>query len=75
MNLLTVYGASVVTLMMVFYALEQKSTWFTLVFGISCIGSAIYGFLAGTWPFGIVESIWSVVAFRKWYSVRNHFEK
>lgn len=75
MNLLTAYGAFVVTLMMVFYALEQKSSWFTLAFGISCIGSAIYGFLAGTWPFGIVESIWSVVAFRKWYSVRNHFEK
>ena len=70
MNLLTLYGASIVTLMMVFYALEQKSSWFTLAFGISCIGSAIYGFLAGTWPFGIVESIWSLVAFRKWYSLR-----
>ena len=75
MSFLTVYGASVVTLMMVFYALEQKSSWFTLAFGISCIGSAIYGFLAGTWPFGIVESIWSLVAFRKWYSVWNNFEK
>ena len=70
MNLLTLYGASIVTLMMVFYALEQESSWFTLAFGISCIGSAIYGFLAGTWPFGIVESIWSLVAFRKWYSLR-----
>ena len=40
MNLLTLYGASIVTLMMVFYALEQKSSWFTLAFGISCIGSA-----------------------------------
>nr|WP_283103136.1 hypothetical protein [Acidithiobacillus sp. S30A2] len=60
---------------MVFYALEQKSSWFTLAFGISCIGSAIYGFLAGTWPFGIVESIWSLVVFRKWYSVRNNPEK
>jgi len=74
-NLLTVYGTSVVTLMMVFYALEQKSSWFILAFGISYIGSAMYGFLAGTWPFGIVESICSVVAFRKWYSVQNHFEK
>lgn len=70
MSFLTLYGASILTLMMVFYALEQKSSWFTLAFGISCIGSAIYGFLAGTWPFGIVESIWSLVAFRKWYSLR-----
>jgi len=74
-TLLTIYGASVVTLMMIFYALEQNSSWFTLAFGMSCIGSAIYGYLAGTWPFGIVESIWSLVAFRKWYSVRNNPEK
>lgn len=71
MSFLTVYGASVVTLMMVFYALEQKSSWFTLAFGISCIGSAIYGFLAGTWPFGIVESVWSLIAFRKWYFIQK----
>ena len=75
MTLLTICGASVVTLMMIFYALEQNSSWFTLAFGMSCIGSAIYGYLAGTWPFGIVESIWSLVAFRKWYSVRNNPEK
>ena len=75
MTLLTIYGASVVTRMMIFYALEQKFSWFTLAFGMSCIGSAIYGFLAGTWPFGIVESIWSLVAFRKRYSVRNNPEK
>ncbi|MBU2801128.1 hypothetical protein HFV02_02440, partial [Acidithiobacillus caldus] len=61
--------------MMIFYALEQKSSWFTLAFGISCIGSAIYGFLAGTWPFGIVESIWSLVAFRKWYPMLDNPEK
>ena len=75
MTLLTIYGASVVTLMMIFYALEQNSSWFTLAFGISYIGSAIYGYLAGTWPFGIVESIWSLVAFRKWYSIRDNPEK
>ncbi|MGK9452313.1 hypothetical protein ACSSZE_13825 [Acidithiobacillus caldus] len=75
MTLLTIYGASVVTLMMIFYALEQNSSWFTLAFGISCIGSAIYGFLAGTWPFGIVESIWSLVAFQKWYSMLDNPEK
>ncbi|MBU2732301.1 hypothetical protein F6A13_10610 [Acidithiobacillus sp. 'AMD consortium'] len=65
--MLTLYGASVVTLMMLFYALEARSYWFTMAFSFSCLGSAIYGFLAGTWPFGVVESIWSLVALRKWY--------
>jgi hypothetical protein len=26
----------------------------------------VYGFLAGTWPFGIVEAIWAVVAMFRW---------
>jgi len=24
-----------------------------------------YGFLEGAWPFGVVEAVWSVVAFRR----------
>jgi hypothetical protein len=29
--------------------------------------SSVYGFLAGAWPFGAVEAIWSVVAFRRFF--------
>lgn len=66
-GMLTIYGAIVVTLMMVFYAMEQRSQWFTFAFGIACFGSATYGWLAGTWPFGVVETVWGLVALRKWY--------
>lgn len=69
--MLTAYGATVVTLMMIFYAFEARSPWFTFAFAISCLGSASYGFLAGTWPFGAVETVWSVIAFRKWYQLRK----
>lgn len=69
--MLTAYGATVVTLMMIFYAFEARSPWFTFAFAISCVGSASYGFLAGTWPFGAVETVWSVIAFRKWYQLRK----
>lgn len=68
--LLTIYGATIVTLMMLFYAFESRSRWSTLAFAVACLRSAVYGFLAGTWPFGIVESIWSLVALRKWQGVR-----
>ncbi len=69
--MLTLFGASVVTLMMIFYAMETRSPWFTFCFAGACIGSATYGFLAGTWPFGVVESVWGVVAFRKWHVRRS----
>ena len=66
MSLLTAYGAAVVTLMMLFYALESRSPWFTFAFGLACLASAAYGFLAHTWPFGVVETVWGVLAFGKW---------
>ncbi|MDA8194356.1 MAG: hypothetical protein M0Z53_10210 [Thermaerobacter sp.] len=64
--MLTAYGASVVTLMMIFYALESRSPWFTLAFALACAGSSLYGWLSGTWPFGVVEGVWALVALRKW---------
>lgn len=69
--MLTAYGALMVTLMMLFYALERRSPWFTLAFALSCWGSASYGWLAGTWPFGVVETVWGVIAFYRWYVSRS----
>ncbi len=69
--ILTIYGATVVSLMMIFYALESRSSWFTFLFGISCIASAVYGCLAGAWPFGVVETVWGGIAFYKWYKLRK----
>lgn len=70
MDLLTLYGAAAVTAMLVFYALERRSAHFVLAFVAACLASAAYGFLQGAWPFGVVESIWSVVAVRRWWQRR-----
>ncbi len=32
---------------------------------------AIYGFLQGAWPFGLVELVWSGVAFHRWWHRRQ----
>jgi hypothetical protein len=69
--MLTAYGALVVTLMMIFYGLESRSRWFTFAFGVACLGSSLYGWLAGTWPFGVVEAVWALVALRKWWLLRR----
>jgi hypothetical protein len=66
MDALTAYGLLAVSLMLVFYALEDRSPVFVLLFAIACMMGSVYGFLQGAWPFGLVESVWSVVAFRRW---------
>jgi hypothetical protein len=68
---LTLFGLFAVTAMLVTYALEKRSTWFILAFAGSCILGSAYGFMQGAWPFGLVEAIWSVVALRRWWSVRE----
>lgn len=66
MDGLTIFGLIAVTAMLVCYALEKRSSWFILAFAGSCVLAAIYGFLQGAWPFGLVEAVWSVVAVRRW---------
>jgi hypothetical protein len=66
MDPLTLFGLFAVTMMLVCYALEDRSAWYVLAFAVACgLGSA-YGFLQGAWPFGIVEAIWAVIAMRRW---------
>lgn len=66
-----IYGSAVLVTMMVFYIHENRNPLFTLLFGIMCIGSSAYGFLAGTWPFGVIEIIWAAFSFRKFQLIRK----
>lgn len=67
MDGLTIYGALAVTVMLVCYALEDRSPVFVLAFAGACLASSVYGFLQGAWPFGCVELVWSSVALRRWW--------
>ncbi len=67
MSILTVFGLIAVTLMLIFYALEKRSRWYTLGFAMACVLGSVYGFLQGAWPFGLVEAVWSLVAVRRWW--------
>jgi hypothetical protein len=64
----TIYGVCALTFMMVMYALESRARQFILLFALGCLLSSAYGFLAGAWPFGVVEVIWSAIAVRRWQS-------
>jgi hypothetical protein len=66
LTLLSLFGLAAVTVMLVAYALEQRSPWFVLMFAVGCAAGSAYGFLQGAWPFGVVEAVWTVVAVRRW---------
>jgi hypothetical protein len=46
--------------------LERRGRGFILGFGCGCLLSSAYGFLAGTWPFGVVEAVWAGIAFNRY---------
>jgi hypothetical protein len=62
----TIYGVFALTFMMSMYAMERRGRRYVLAFAVGCVLSSAYGFLSGAWPFGIVELIWSAIAFRRY---------
>jgi hypothetical protein len=71
MDRLTFFGLFAVTAMLVCYALERRSPWFILAFAAACALGSAYGFLLGSWPFGLIEAVWSAVALRRWMLARR----
>ena len=66
MDALTLFGLASVTAMLIFYALEDRSSRYILAFAGACALGSCYGFMQGAWPFGVVEAIWSGIAIRRW---------
>jgi hypothetical protein len=71
MNRLNLFGLFAVTLGLFCYATEARSHWFILAFAGACALGSIYGFLQGAWPFGAIEIVWTLVALRRWMTVRQ----
>jgi len=55
--LLTAFGVSALTFMMLMYALESRHIGSVLAFAGGCALASVYGFVSGAWPFGVVEGI------------------
>jgi hypothetical protein len=52
-----VFGVLALSFMLAMYALEGRDRRYILGFAAGCILSSVYGFLAGAWPFGVVELV------------------
>ena len=66
MDLLSLFGFAATSLMLLCYALEDRSPWFIPGFAAACALSGVYAFLQGAWPLGVVEVVFTIVALRRW---------
>lgn len=71
MDALTAFGLLSVSLMLLFYFLEPRHPIYSLAFGLASWAAATYGWMAGVWPFAIVELIWGAVAARRYLARRR----
>ncbi len=69
--MLTIYGLVAVSIMLFAYALERRGRLYVALFALGCLASSVYGFLAGTWPFGVVEIVWAALAWRRYRQWRE----
>lgn len=72
--MLTAFGVTALTFMMVMYALERRHRGFVAAFALGCGLSSGYGFASGAWPFGGVEAVWTVIAIRRWLTTSTRAE-
>lgn len=72
MDWVTAFGIAALSFMLLMYALESRGLRFILGFAAGCALSSAYGFLAGTWPFGIIEAIWCAIALRRFTRAYSH---
>ncbi len=71
--MLTIFGFIAVTIMMLSYTLESRSKWYVLIFAGASAATAAYSGLAEVYPITAVETIWSVVALRR-FIIRHRTE-
>ena len=70
---LLVFGSLAVAVMLLTYALEERSHWFVLAFAAASALAALYGLLIEAWPFAGIEAVWSLVALRRWWRRQQRF--
>jgi len=63
---LSLFGLAAVSASLLCYVMEARSPWWTLGFAAANLAAAIYGFLQGAWPFGLIELFWMAAAFVRW---------
>ena len=66
-----IFGICAVGTMVLMYALEERSHLFVLGFAAACVAASLYAVLIQSWPFAVVEALWSIIAFRRWLNLHS----
>jgi hypothetical protein len=69
--MLTIFGVIAVSIMAAAYWLEDRSPWYTLIFAVASVATAIYSGLSEVYPIMVIEGIWSLMALQRFRSRRQ----
>ena len=75
MSGIEIFGFLAVIVMVGAYAFEDRSPRLILVFALACLAAAAYAAFIRSWPFAVVETIWSGIALRRWLLRRSPRQK
>ena len=70
-DMLTIFGAVAVSVMVLAYALESRSAWYVAVFAGASATTVIYSGLAEVYPITVIEAIWAGIAARRFLRLRR----
>lgn len=70
--MIDLFGTIAVSLMALFYLLEKKHHVYILLFAFACLASSGYAVAIESWPFAVIEFLWSGIAFWRWLESRKN---
>ena len=70
-RMLTLFGSLAVSVMVLAYALDQRSPWFIALFAAASAATAVYSGFAEVYPVMVVEAIWAGIALRRFHLARR----
>ncbi len=66
---LDLWGFASVGVMVTAYALEARGREWILLFAAASLSAAAYALVIESWPFALVEGVWSLIALRRWMAI------
>lgn len=63
------FGVFAVTFMVICYACESRGRVYVALFALACLLSAIYAWMLSSYPFVFAETVWAIIAFRRYRSL------
>jgi hypothetical protein len=70
--MLTEFLTAIFTLLIWLHLKQSRSC--VLAFGICLMAMAVYAFIQGAWPVGMITVVWSVVTVRRWLKGKDIIE-